>query len=369
MEKLCGLCASAVKKGRYPLWRVLVIGLLLSGALYGPAAAQESPEVQFYALLNRARLSAGLPPLGHSTLLQQAAQRHIQDITTTGAASHTGADGSDHRQRIREANYRAWEDGLLVDEAIWIGLGGAADAITWLLNDATYGPLLADRRYREIGVAYGTDAQGVHYFVATFGARPGVLPIFVNDGVAVTDSPQIAVRLTNEEAVPLGEGTWMGKAIEVRLNSSPDFTDIPWQPWEALLPWTLGEEPGEYAIYAEFRDGANRTAVAEAIIRLAAPGEAPPTPTPAAIVFNPAPAATPTPPPDVTPTAALPETPRPAAPTPTLPAGTPLPTWTPLPIEALEDTPASAPDWALWIALALQGLALLLGGAVFLRRR
>lgn len=378
MAKFGVLCASTASQYRCSRWRglwgVLLVGMFLSSLLYRPVAAQDTPEAQFYYLLNRARLSAGLPPLGQSTLLQQAAQRHIQDMVANGVSSHTGSDGSDYRQRIREANYRAWDDGLMVDEAIWIGLGDASDAISWLLNDATLGPLLADRRYREIGVAYAADIQGVHYFVATFGARPGVLPIFVNDGVSVTDSPQVAVQLTNEEAVPLGEGTWMGKAIEVRLSTSPAFAGVPWQPWEPLLPWTLGEAPGEYAIYAEFRDGANRTTVAEAIIRLVAPGEAPATPTPgAAIVFKPDLVATSTPGGAVATTPRPTETPRPmetsvagvAAET----TGTPLPTWTPLPLEDLEESVPHSTDWALWIALALQGLALLLGGAVFLRRR
>ncbi|HNT79025.1 MAG TPA: CAP domain-containing protein [Anaerolineae bacterium] len=368
----CASTAIRCRRNRWRgLWGLLLVGMLLSSQLYCPVAAQDTPEAQFYYLLNRARLSAGLPPLGQSTLLQQAAQRHVQDMMANGVSSHTGSDGSDHRQRIRAAGYRAWEDGLMVDEALWIGLGDAADAIAWLLNDAAYGPLLADRRYREIGVAYASDIQGVHYFVATFGARPGVLPIFVNDGVAVTDLPQVAVRLTNEEAIPLGEGAWMGKAIEVRLNTSPDFAGILWQPWEPLLPWTLGEAPGEYAIYAEFRDGANRTAVAEAIVRLVAPGEAPATPTPgAAIVFKPALVATSTPGGAVAATPLPAETPLPVETRVAVGAtGTPLPTWTPLPLEDLEEREPQSTDWALWIALALQALALLLGVAVFLRRR
>ena len=260
----------------------IVAGLAVAGIVaVRPTAAQDDPAGEFYQLLNQARLDAGLAPLGFSTLLAQAAQRHAEDISQLGQATSEGSDGSTYRQRIREAGYRAWNDGLLTSEVNWMGLGDAADAVNWFRNNAEQWELLTDPRYREVGIGYDEDADGVRYFVITLGSRPGVLPIFINDGAETTDSPQVAVRLTNEQAEPLGEGAWIGKAIEVRLNDTPEFDEAPWQPWEPLLPWQLAStEPGSHAVYVEYRDGAGRTAVAEDTIRLVAPGEAPPTPTP-----------------------------------------------------------------------------------------
>ncbi len=355
--------------------RCLLAALLLLlplSRLSQPAMAQDSPAVEFSQLVNRARLSLGLAPFGSSTLLTQAAQRHADDIAQRGVATHQGADGSDYRRRIREAGYRAWNDGLLVDEAVWLGLGQPADALSWFYGQPEEWARFTDPRYREIGVGYAEDGQGVHYLVVTFGARPGVLPIFINDGAGVTDSPVVAVRLTNEEAVPLGEGSWIGKAIEVQLSHTPDFTDVPWQPWEPLLPWALsGTEPGDYAVYVQFRDGANRTAVAEATIRLVAPGEVPPTATPwPGLILPP-----------ITPSAAVPETPMATpsatesgasfAPTPTPAPATPepFPTWTPLAELETQDTAAKPSNWPIIAGLLLQGGALLLGAAAFLRRR
>ncbi|MEJ5309461.1 MAG: CAP domain-containing protein [Anaerolineae bacterium] len=369
----------AKRRGLRLILAVWVAVVLLAGMPY-PAAQQSSPPVDFYQVLNRARLNEGLAPLGLSTLLTQAAQRHADDIARRGAASHEGADGSDYRQRIREAGYRAWNDGLLVNEVVWLGLGGPVDALNWFRNRAEEWAIFTDTRYREVGVGYAEDGQGVRYFVIVFGARPGVLPIFINDGAEVTDSPVVAVRLTNEEAEPMGEGAWIGRAIEVQVSDTPDFNGVPWQPWEPLLPWALpGTEPGEYAVYVQFRDGANRTAVAEATIRLVEPGAAPPTPTllpgltggealPAPETPSPETEGTPQPSPEVG--TASPSPPM-GTPIPT-PAPTflePLPTWTPLVDLEPPAAEAKPANWPVIAGFILQGVALFLGAAAFLRRR
>ncbi len=355
---------------------VLLVCTVLS--MTGPAFSQgEDQAAEFYALVTEARLHEGLPPLYRSSLLDQAARRHAEDIAARGVATDEGSDGSTYQQRIRETGYRAWNEGLMVAELTWMGVGGAADAVTWFRNHPDLWAVFVDRRYREMGIGYAEDGQGRHYFVITFGSRPNVLPIFINDGATFTDNPVVAITLTNEEAVPMGEGTGMGRAIEVRLSSTPDFEGAAWQPWEALLPWTLGgpetttpPEPGDYAVYVEFRDGAGRTAVSEATIRLVPPG-ALPTPTPhhaaapvaptAAVTLSP----TPTPPPTATPTVTATPLPTPT-PSPTSPFVpiTPPPTWTPLPTPAVERAPVDVP---LIAVVLLQGAALVLVFAAFLR--
>ena len=177
----------------------------------------------------------------------------------------------------------------------------------------------------------------------------------------------------------MGEGTWIGRAIEVQLSDTPDFNGVPWQPWEPLLPWALaGMEPGDYAVYVQFRDGANRTAVAEATIRLVEPGEAPPTPTLLPELTGeslpspeaPLPEAEGEPQPSPEEGTELPS-PQMGTPAPSLAPEfmEPLPTWTPLidlePL-AIEAKPS---NWPVIAGFILQGMALLLGAAAFLRRR
>ncbi|MBN1250037.1 MAG: hypothetical protein JXC32_20400 [Anaerolineae bacterium] len=364
----------------------VVLGRLVGDPVPVPVRAQVNPATHLQALINQVRLNEGLAPLGHSALLTQAAQRHADDLVTLGQVTHEGSDGSDYQQRIREARYQAWNDGLMVNEVLWAGLGTADDALVWFYTNPEWATL-TDGRYREAGVGYADD-NGVRYFVVTLGSRPGVLPIFINDGYSTTESPAVALRLTNEEAVPMGDAAWIGQAIEIRTNNAPDFTGLPWQPWEPLVPWALpSEEPGEYAVYVEFRDGADRTAIAEDTIRLVAPGESPPTPTPFLALpersGSPA-GATPeaeTPAPEIPGDGTAPPTVPPATlppdieitPMPVVPEVgdepiTPYPTWTPLPTE----TPAVSGDpqanLPIVLAFLLQGAALLIGVAVFLRR-
>lgn len=372
---------------------MLLILLLVS--LPGATAAQEDPARTFYRMINQARLDEGLPPLGWSTLLAQAAQRHADDMAENKRIEQTGSDGSTYQQRIREAGYRAWNNGLLVNESIWAGLGEAENALNWFREDPERWDMFIDERYREVGLGHARDEQGVNYYVIDFGSRPGVLPIFINDGAETTESPAVALRLTNEEAEPLGEGARIGKAIEVRVSNTPEFEGLDWQPWESLLPWELaGAEPDTYAVYVEFRDGAGRTTISEDTIRLvvdedatpsAPPGETLPTPLPSNTPSPSTPTSTPipaTPEPSATETPATTEPPAavgtptvPAAPTDTpLPATAPVetptapPTWTPLPARVIDDE-SRATDWPLIAAFLLQGAALVLGIALFLRRR
>lgn len=352
---------------------LVVAGLVLS---YGvdPLDAQEAHSAQLLALINQARLNQGLPPLGHSTLLSQAAQRHANDLVRRGTLTHDGSDGSTFQQRIREARYQAWNDGLLVSEVLWTGLGSAEDALVWFYTSPEWS-VLTDPRYREIGIGYADDAS-LRYFVVTLGSRPAVLPVFLNDGAEVTDLPQVAVRLTNEDAVPLGDASWIGRAIEVRLSNTPDFEGLSWQAWEELLPWQLaGDQPGDYAVYVQFRDGAGRTTIAEDTVRLVAPGEAPSPPP----MLNLPPLPTPLleGPPDSPQEADATPTPQPmpqvdATPTTEESSGdesvSPVPIWTPLPDELEEVVEEKSVDWPLLLAFLFQALAVILGALAFLRR-
>lgn len=370
-------------------WRYLIIVclLIMLTANVQQAAMQSIAARNLATLLNQARQAEGIAPLSWSTLLAQAAQRHADDLAAHNLIDTTGSDGSTYRQRIRETGYRAWDDGLLVHEALWAGLGQAENAMTWFRNTAEEWSTFMDPRFREVGVGYA-ESQNIRYFVISFGSRPGVLPIFINEGAETTAFPQIAIRLTNEDAVPLGEGRWIGKAIEVRVGETPNLEDALWQPWEPLLPWLLSTStPGDYAIYVEFRDGAGRTAIGQDTIRMVAPGEdeIPPT---APRLEEPLPTMDPaggvgdvlnaT----ATPIGELPMSPEPtplaelfAPPTevtaPTSAANdgatSPIPI-TPTPVQALvsERRPA---DWPLIMVILLQGTAVLLGVAAFLRRK
>jgi uncharacterized protein YkwD len=400
---------------RKPLHVVILVACLVLVSF--PVGAQEpDPIVTWQSLVNQARLDEGLAPYRFSRLLTVAAQRHADDLAAHQIWSHTGSDGSTPRQRIAEAGYAAWtwnSEELVASENFWTGYGAIEDAMAFFLEDPPHRDNILSTTYREVGIGVATDSADRNYYVLDFGVRPNVLPIFINDGAASTDAPQVAIRLTNEEARPGGEGAnFMGQAIEIRISNEPDFGDLPWERWEPLIPWTLLDIPGEHTVYVQFRDAAGRTAASADTIFLGegtpvTPTPIPPSPTPAPTATpipptptpTPAPTATPIPPtptptpePTATPGPAATSIPEPAAtpaptasptpipsptvqPTPTpyapgpsspVPGITPFPTWTPLPTPAPQET--SRPDAPLATLAALQAIALVLGIYLVLHR-
>jgi len=383
---------------------VLVICLALVSL---PASAQEpAPVVTWQTLVNQARLDEGLAFYGFSALLAAAAQRHADDLAAHQIWSHTGSDDSSPSQRIAEAGYAAWTwngGESITSENFWTGYGTVEDAMAFFLEDPPHRDNILSATYREMGVGVATDAPGRNYYVLDFGARPNVLPVFINDGAVNADDPQVAIRLTNEEARPGGKGaTFMGRAIEIRISNEPEFDDLPWQPWEPLVPWALPDTSGEHTVYVQFRDAAGRTAAAvdaivlgEGAVITPTPVTPSPTPEPTATPIPPSPTPEPTatsapPSPTFEPTATPEPTvvlilPEPAATlasaitsTPESPPGVetlpanhtprpaPFPTWTPLPPTLPRED--SGPGTLLVVLVALQGLALVLGICLALYR-
>jgi uncharacterized protein YkwD len=399
---------------------VALIALIILGRSPGPGVeAQEAePAATWLRLVNEIRIDEGLDPYSQSRLLTDAARRHADDLAANGFADagdpHLGSDGTHEQERIREAGYAAWTRGggqTTVDENVWSGRGTPQDGLDFFLGDQVHRDNLLSEAYREIGIGVATDDGGRSHYVLSFGARPNVLPIFVNDGAASTENAEVAVRLTNERIRPEGEGaTFIGEAIEIRISSDPAFEELPWQSWAPLVSWTLPNTPGEHTVYVQFRDAAGRTAAsADSIfLDLGTPATAtpvpptstpePPTPTPEPTETplpptspTPAPAATQVPPTD-TPQPSPPTAPPTSAPTPTASSTptsfyglvaniTPFPTWTPLPSpeptrverERSDEATLSLPDMGdyggpLVAAGILQGVAILLGLYLALRR-
>jgi hypothetical protein len=278
---------------------------------------------------------------------------------------------------------------LIVAENVWSGRGSPEEVLAAFVEDPGQRDNLFSDRYREVGIGFATDADGQSIYVLDFGARPNVLPIFINDGAAATENREVAIRLTNERAHPEGRGTgFMGEAIEIRISDEPSFEDLSWQSWAPLVSWILPDSAGEHTVYVEFRDAAGRTAASADNIFL---DKGTPT-TPTAVPITPTPELTVSPAresigesasqtPELSPGEAS-ATPAPT-PSPSSQAlmGTPFPTWTPLPSPQptqpeLASSPGSAAspfgmgDYARPLAIVgiLQGTALFLGAYLLMRR-
>ncbi|MBN1813137.1 MAG: hypothetical protein JXA14_14975 [Anaerolineae bacterium] len=362
-----------------------------------PISAQESDlAAQWLVQVNRVRLDAGLAPYKRSNNLAAAAQRHADDVAAHGFADpgdvHLGSDGTYEQERVAETGYAAWTwngGGLVVDENM-ATYDTIAASMEFFLGSAVHRNNILSSQYREIGIGVSTDDGGEYYHVLVFGVRPNVLPVFINDGAATTDDPNVAIRLTNEETRPDGEGAdKMGQAIEVRIRDDREWDDQPWQPWDTYVPWTLPEMSGEHTVYVQFRDAAGRTAESADTIVLEGEGLAEPTPLPPTATSTPEPTETPVPPTVTSEPTAMPEptnlpeptgtftpepsptvtlTPTPFESSPSTQAGgpTPFPTWTPLP--TLEPPQPNKSQPPFYLLAALQGVVLLFGLYLVLRR-
>lgn len=372
----------------------LVVALCATGFM--AEAREECPAALFVDLLNSARLDEGLDPYHRSRLLDDAANRHAGDLSASGFTDpedrHLGSDGSSIEDRIREAGYAAWAKNgeLVVSEIVWTGHGSPSHVLTSVLEDPVYREKLFSGAYREIGAAFATGADERGYFVLTFGARPNVLPIFINDGADSTENREVAIRLTNERLYPEGQGTAsMGQAIEIRVSDEPTFEGLAWEPWTLLISWMLADTPGRQTVYVQYRDAARRTAAAADSIFFdtGTPEDpaSPVLPTTPDLPVGPEDDLPPTPDPSSTGGEVSPgngvSTATVAPVSPEDPTVTPFPTWTPLPSPEPTDNPPGTvletpsasngvSDYTrpLVVAAALQGVALFLGLYLLIRK-
>jgi uncharacterized protein YkwD len=370
----------------------MALATLAALAVASLAQAQSADKSSILAQINQARLSAGLAPLAVNPALEKAAQRHSDDMAAKGFVDHTGSDGSSAVDRITAAGYPAWPSTRVWAENVYAGNQGFAEALDFFLKDDAQRRNLLNPRYREIGVgaATATNASGedTSYWALVFGSQPNVLPIFVNDGVTLINVPQVAIHLTQEEAVPGGEGNAMGSAIEVRVSADSTFKDADWQKWESLMPFTFDTAPGLKTVYMQLRDGGGRTAISAASVQYD------PNSTPQVVPLGPGAEISPAQALDQTPGALATATPfttvapvqtvKPSArgtpmPTPTsiilviTPQGTavfnPTPTVLPTPqARPLVDRPdAVLPDWLLPVYVFGQTVVIILGVLGFFR--
>jgi uncharacterized protein YkwD len=235
---LCALCASAVNPFT--------------------AQAQSAEKLDALQKLNEARRVNGAPMLAWSPLLDKAAQRHSEDMASKGFVDEIGSDGSTPRQRVEAAGYSKWQGAQIWTESIYAGQSSFDEALNFILSEDGQRRALLSDRVREVGIGIAKDNLRT-YWTITYGAQPGVLPIFINEDAPITNDRNVAVQLTQENAVPNGEGNRIGRVVEVRMGSTPDLSKAAWQPWEPLLPFTLERGTGNKTIFVEMRDGAGRT--------------------------------------------------------------------------------------------------------------
>ncbi|RMF31589.1 MAG: CAP domain-containing protein, partial [Chloroflexi bacterium] len=247
---------------------MVVLGSLLAAALLARPVQAQDPITTLLGMINQARVSQGLPPYALNEALTRAAQRHAEDMATHNFVDHTGSDGSSAVSRILEAGYGVYTFGPVVGENIYGGVGGPDVPFTWWMNSSVHRANILHEKYREIGIGVAVGSNGWTYWTLTFGAQPNVLPVFINDGAGITDSPQVTLTLTEEKIAPQGDGLAIGQPSQMRASTQPDFPNAEWQPWAARTPFTLEPVAGPQTVYVQLMDPQGRTSLTWATITL-----------------------------------------------------------------------------------------------------
>ena len=317
-----------VRRATSLVGRLLLLLSIAISALPRAASAQSDAVFDLLGRVNALRRQNGLAPLELNDPLTAAAQRHSQDMANTGRVDHTGSDGSTPEQRMIAAGYgpalNAWGENIYGG-----GVATVGDAWGFWTTSSVHRNNLLSERYREIGIGVATTSANGTYYTLKFGARPGVLPFFVDQGSALT-TPNVTLTLSNEEALPGGSDGTMGRAVEIRVGEGEDLSAVAWQPWQRSIPFTLSNVAGQHRITVEYRDSNNTIASYFRIVSL----------TGAPLQVTPTPSATPRAGPSATallPTATLSPADLPTA----IPTSTPSPSATPPPSTTFTPSPMS----------------------------
>jgi len=125
--------------------------------------------LELAALINLARIDAGVAELEWSVELEEAATRHAQDMADGDFVSHTGSDGSDLVTRMRRAGYDpAWRGEIIAQV-----MGGPEEALRWWWDSPLHHDTMLGEAYRDFGVASAPHGElaGWYNYVVVFGRR------------------------------------------------------------------------------------------------------------------------------------------------------------------------------------------------------
>ncbi|MCA9913422.1 MAG: CAP domain-containing protein, partial [Anaerolineae bacterium] len=173
-------------------WQSLAMMLVIISMIVLVTHAQDDVNRLLLNAINTARQDEGLFSLVSNPLLQQAAQRHSDDMAATETLSHMGSDGSQFWERIHDTGY------VLVSGAENVLSRGDTDAQAafqqWY-ESTPHRENILNPRYTEAGIAYAQSTNGVYYFTL-------VLAVSTQPPVTQTPLPTSTLTATPTEVLP-----------------------------------------------------------------------------------------------------------------------------------------------------------------------
>ena len=161
--------------GAFGMTAVLsVFGLGVLGKSCGPAPAPApAAAVKVLAVgqdvvnqTNQNRANVGLPPLVINAQLTAAAEAHSAEQATRNTMTHTGANGSNPGQRMKNAGYRPSTWG----ENVAAGYPDPASVVNGWINSPGHRANILNPAFTEIGVGAVTSSSGAIYWTMDLGA-------------------------------------------------------------------------------------------------------------------------------------------------------------------------------------------------------
>jgi uncharacterized protein YkwD len=209
-------------------------------------------EEELVCLINQERRAVGLAPYQVNALLTTIAREHSAVMRDQNCFSHQCGDELGPAGRACNAGYKpyCWGD-CFIGEAIAAGFPSAISTAEAWMGSAGHRDILLHGELREIGVGYVAGGSYGHYWTASFGSQPDVLPVFINYDDAQTDTRQVTVTLTNEEVSGCGG---IDYADAVMLSNDPNFNGAQWEAYALHKPWTLSEGNGTKTVYVQYQD-------------------------------------------------------------------------------------------------------------------
>lgn len=149
-------------------YRVLVLSVLAL-AVIGQTEPDENADrrAKVLNLTNAERARDSLPELKSDSRLDQAAQRHAEDMAKRGYFDHKSPEGVDPGTRIQGAGFRASAWG----ENIFMGPVSAKEAVDGWMKSPGHRANILGKDFTHMGLGYARNPKGRTYWVQVFG-RP-----------------------------------------------------------------------------------------------------------------------------------------------------------------------------------------------------
>jgi len=164
------------------------------------------------AQVNAVRTGNGLSALEIDGALMASAQAHAEYMASTGSCSHTGAGGTNAKQRMVNAGYGGGST-VWGTENIMCGNFSVSEVVTWWQGDELHLLPFNTASYRSIGGGIASAANGYRYFVIdvayTSGGSGNSNTTTYNPTSAAANQNQASTASAAQRVVPVITATLM----------------------------------------------------------------------------------------------------------------------------------------------------------------